>query len=278
MPLQHAYSITNRLAGLAVGSFVWSPATTTNRNLLNDGAMDRRFAVASTATTINVTIDLGVAIQCDLAAVLNSNIGSASGATLEVRASSDNFVADNVLVKAATTLQTTTNARPYRGKDHALAFTAATKRHWRLTWTWNGSYALQVGELWLGSATALSRVITYGHGESAPFKVVKNESDTGNVRAHFLAGPVRRKRLPFADLTKTQLDELLAMVHQTYGGGLPFLFLPTYESTAIAAIADAQDCIFGRVVEDDLPWSEPDFDLFEPEAVVIQSEGREVGA
>lgn len=274
---QHAYSITNRATGLAAASFTWSNAANTNRGHLNDGAMDLQFSAGAAVGGLNVIVDLGSALAVDVAATLNSNIGSASSPTLEVRASSDNFAADNVQAKAATTLHLTENAKPWRGKDHSFAFPGLTKRYWKFIWTWNGSFTLQLGEIWLGVATNLTRAIIYGHGESAPFTTSRQRGDAGNTRGHFISGPVRRKRLPLKDLSASELEEVVGLYHQTYAIR-PFLFLNDRDSSASAGDEDSQDCIFGRFGADDLPWSEVDFGVYDPDELVIESLRREVGA
>ena len=274
---QHAYSITNRLSGLAAAAFTWSNGASTNRTHVNDGAMDLQFSVGSIATGVNVVIDLGSALAVDCVAVLNSNIGGASSPTLEVRASTDNFAANNQLAKAASALRLNSTGRTWEGKDHLLAFPSITARYWKLTWAWNGSYTQLIGELWLGVLTNLSRATIYGNGESAPFQTSRQRGDAGNLRGHFISGQRRRKRLPFKDLSDSQLEELQAMHAQAYGIR-PFLFVNDRNSTTSATTGDYQDCIFGRFDSDDLSWEEPDFGLYDPDALVIESLRREVGA
>lgn len=273
--MAHAYLFTNRAAGLAATAFTWSNGATANRSYLNDGRMDQQMAVGSVASGVNVIIDLGGAYSITAVAILNSNIGNAASPTLKVEHDDDGvWGAGTVEAKAASSLNVTAPSH----KDHVLQFASVAKRYWRLTWTWSGSFNMSIGELYLGASTSLARIKVYGHGESEEYRTTRLVTSTGETRGHFLAGPIRVKRLPFSDLTLAQRDELLAMFRNTKGGANPVLWIESAESVATAAAAAQQECVWGRLAEDEFSWTESDFGLYSPNELVLRSLGRELGA
>ena len=275
MSLQHAYAVTNLLTGLAEGSFSWTPSTTTLRSYLNDGAMDARFSVVLTASTVIVEIDLGSAKNVSAIALLNSNIASATAPTVTIQAADNaGFSVGAVTPKATTTLALT----PAPLKDHVLQFAAVSKQYWRITWAWTGSFALTIGELFFASTTALTRYVVYGHGRSAEYVNARLKMYAGGSRAHYIAGPIATRKLPWADLSESERNELLVMAEASKSGATPMLWCEQYEAVATAADAAHQACIFGRIEEDQASWTEDDYGIYQPSALTIRSLGREVGA
>lgn len=273
--IQHAYATANKATGLAAAAFTWSTGTTTNRAYLNDGRMDKTFSVGSSSSGANVIIDLGSAMALTAVAVLNSNIASATAPTLKVEGADDVGMSTNLVVaKAATTLSTTAP----RHKDHVLQFASVTKRYWRLTWTWTGSFTLTLGELYLAVPTALTRASIYGDQDREEFITTRFTSYSGWKKGLFLAGPIRGRRLVFDDLSDSERAEVHAIIRATYGGAMPLLWCEKYEASATAAAAAYQDCIFGRVEGAIASSTEFDFSRFSVDPLEIRSEGRGVGA
>lgn len=276
MPLQHAYATTNKLTALADAAFTWTPATTTNRVYLHDGRMDKIFSVASTASTVNVVIDFGSATALTAIAILNSNIAQATSPTITIAAADDAAITVNpVTPKATTTLNTTAP----RQKDHVLQFASVSKRYWRITWAWTGSFALTLGEIYACVTTALTRYTVFGHSEDEEYFGTEFQSDTGESRGHFIAGPYRTKVLPFEDLSESERDELLTLRRACNAGASPLLWCHQYEAVSTAAAAAYQDVIWGRLRGNkNFPWNEFDYARFNVNALVLKSLAREVGA
>ncbi|MFA6168658.1 MAG: hypothetical protein WC700_18695 [Gemmatimonadaceae bacterium] len=274
--MSHGYATANALTGLAAASFVWSSAYTTNRTRLNDGRLDVPAASAGSAQGSGQTlkINLGAATALVGIALLNHNL--ASGAcTVLVEAATASDYSDAATVKAASTIVT---AAPNQ-KDTVLQFPSTNKQYWRLTFVHTGTKIVTLGEVMaLTSITSLSRTKIYGHGENERYITNRNESDTGQVHATFLAGPIRTKRFSFKDLQgSTEREELMAMFRATRGGVTNLLWLEYIESTATAATAAAQECLWGKISESH-GWSESDFNLFDVDGFELVGLGREVGA
>lgn len=272
---QHAYAVTNKAAGLGAAAFTWSDASSTNRTYVNDGRMDKQFATTSILSGVNVIIDLGSAQAVTAVAVLNSNIATATGATLKVDAAdSADFLTNPVTPKAVTTLVTTAP----RQKDHVLQFASVSKRYWKLTWAWTGFHQLRIGELFLGQTTALTRFVSFGGREELEFIGSDFRSRTGETRGHYIAGPIRHRSLPFDDFSESERDELVTMWLATNGGRAALLWCEEYEAVSTAAAAAKQNCIYGKFDKMMWGWSEPDYLRFGPDRFTIRSLGREVGS
>lgn len=289
---QHAYSVVNTLSGLSASAFAWYTTHATpssgaftpspdNRAYLNDGRMDKNLIIsASAASGINLIVDLGTARQMTGVALLNSNAAvQKSDAAVLVEASSDaTFAADVNTAKAASTLYSSTTPR---NKDHVLQWDAnLTKRYWRFRWTWTGSVTnFQLGELWMFTASnLLTRRSIYGSGETRPAKVAQVEMQYGETRGLFIAGPMRQLDLQWDDLTSAERDELYNMHSLSNFGARPLLWIQSAESTATAAAAAEQECIYGRLQEPTFQFAEKDFSLYQPGGFSLRSLGREAGA
>lgn len=275
--MSSGYAIANALSGLAATAFTWSSAFTTKRGRLNDGVMDELAAGSSSAQASGQTlvVDLGSATALVGFALLNHNL--ASGAcTVRVRGADNAAITVNVVTaKAASTINT---SAPYQ-KDTVLQFPSVTKRYWEFTFVHTGTKIVTIGEvLAFTSITTLTRQTIYGAGESERYIQNRVETMTGNMRSTFLAGPIRTKQLPFADLRGTsERDELMAMWRATQGGVANLLYIDLIESTATAATSAAQQCLWGKLQET-LAWTEGDYLVFGVDGLVLVGQGREVGA
>lgn len=272
MALQHAYAITNKAPGAA--GFTWSVATTSSHRLI-DGRLDDQIEVTGTLTTVNVVIDFGVATTLNAIALLNHNLATATGAQVKVEAA-DNAAINigNSTPKALTTLYTTAP----REKDHVLQFAALSKRFWRITFSWTGTFTLRIGELFAAETTVLTRAMVYGNVESVDFVRSRFTGSTGETRGHFIAGPIRARDISFEDLDVTERNEMMAMFLATKGGTRPMLWCEQYEATATAADSDHQECLFGKLEDPSFGLTNFDYGRFNPSGMRLKSLGREVGA
>lgn len=275
--MTHAYTVGNGLSGLAASAFTWSTAATTDRDALNDGRMSKTCSSGSSASTIDLTIDCGSATSIYGFALLSHTIGTSyptRSVACAISGADDAAQTVNaVTAKAASTI----NVTAPNHQDCVLTFPVQTKRYWRLRFTHTGTVAIVVGEVFaLGFASALTRKKVYGWSESERYYANIAESRTGETHATFLAGPRRTRRLPFADLSSSEKAEVMAMFRMTKGGVTPLLWIEDYNSTASAATASEQECIWGRV-QQSLGWTEGDYSLYGPEALELTSLGRVVG-
>lgn len=275
--MTHAYATVNAASALAASAYTWSTAATTDRDALNDGRMSKVCTSGSTASTIDLTIDFGTATGLMGFALLSHTIGTSyltRGVTCEVSGADDAAQTVNaVTAKAATTI----NVTEPNHRDAVLTFPLVTKRYWRLRFAHTGTVAIVLGEvLALDGITSLTRRKVYGWGESEKYYANIAESRTGETHATFLAGPRRTRKLPFVDLSASEKAEVMAMFRATKGGVTPLLWIEDYNSTASAATASEQECIWGRV-QQSLGWTEGDFSLYGPEALELTSLGRVVG-
>lgn len=273
--MSSGYAITSALTGLAASSFTWGSAYTTSRERLNDGEQDEQAAGSASATASPQTliIDFGAPANLVGFALLEHNLAT-GGVTVTVEADTSAGFGTAVTAKAATTINTTA---PYQ-KDTVLQFpSVGPNRYWRLTFTHSSTKRIRIGEvLAFTSITTLSRQTGYGTGEEARYIQNRISSDAGRVHATLLSGPILTRSLPFKDLRGTaERDELTGMWMATYGGVLNLLWIDLIESTATAASAAAQVCIWGKLQES-LGWTEDDYNLFGISGLTLVGQGRTV--
>jgi len=273
-----AYGITNQASGLAAAAFtipVGAGSLDASRLYFGDGRMDRLYTfTASNAVTLQ--IDLGSAKAVSAWAVLNHNFNSLGGGTCKIDAADDVAWTTNIVaVKAASTFATTFP----KNKDAVFQFASTTKRVWRLTFTNVTTGAVKIGEVFaIAATTQLSRGMTDGSGERGRFVSGTVELQSGGTQKILFGGPIRRKIFRSQDYTAAQKDELLTLWNATKGDISRFLWIESYEATATAAAAAEQDCIFGRLMLPEFGWSWTDYNLTQPDELVIESEVREWGS
>jgi len=271
----HAYAVGNALSALGATAFTWSTGGTTNRAFLNDGRMDKPASSGGSATTTDLTIDLGAATSLVGFALLGHSMATWTAPAVTVTGADDAAMTTNaVTAKAATSIvQTAPNH-----KDALLAFVAVSKRYWRLRFVDSSARTLSLAEAYaVTSFTSLARLKTWGHGESEEYKLNSVETRTGETRSTFLAGPIRTKKLPFSDLNASEKAEVMAMWRATYGGASALLWAEQLNPTASAASAAEQECVLGKLTPS-FDWTERDYSLFDVTALELRSLGREVGA
>lgn len=271
-----AYATTNLLTGLAASRFTIStgagPANDT-RLYLNDGHMDIPYYLTAGTTTEAMKIDLGSAQTVCGWAILNHNISALGGGSIQISHSPDDITYTSV--KSASTVNTTVP----KNKDTVLQFAAVSRRYWKITFTHATSSALQIGELYcFGTSTTLTRGMTDGSGEGLEIMSVGVQMMYGETRSTFFGGPRRTKRLRWQDFTMANMLELQTMWLAAYGNVNPFLWIESYEAVSTAAAVTEQDCIFGRFTNATFDWSYVDYNLVQPDELMIRAMGREIGA
>jgi hypothetical protein len=237
--------------------------------------MDSQYTFTS-SNAVTLQIDLGSAKTVSAWAVLNHNFNSLGGGTCAISAADDVAWTTGVTtIKAASTFATSAP----KHKDSVFQFASATKRVWRLTFTNVTTGAVKIGEVFGVSATTqLTRGMTDGSGEEERYVQSEIEMQYGGTQTLFFAGPIRKKIFRPQDYTESQRDELLALWRAVKGSVSRFLWIESYEATALAAAATEQDCIFGRLKLPSFRWSWTDYNLTQPAELEIESDGRERGA
>jgi hypothetical protein len=273
--MAHGYAVTNAAAGLATSAFTFTSMTASNKQFLNDAAMDGVCSATSAATTRSIDIDLGSARALVGVALLNHNMAGWEDPNVRILAADDAAFSVN-LVEAKTWSET--NPPAPEDRDCVLQFPSVTKRYWRVEFRSLVTAALRLGELMLlSSVTSLSRLKAYGWSETEEYVSNRAAMRTGNARASFLAGPLRSKRLPFVDMQgASQREELMAMWRAAKGDVTPLLWVEYIESTTAGGSAAGQACLWGKL-QPSLSWRENDYNLFDVDALELRSLGRDVG-
>lgn len=282
--MSHVWAVTNSLAPLTSAAFTWSagPSDAT-RAYLCDGRLDKQFESASAASSVNVIIDLGSAQELSLLALLNTNVRDAVVPKVLVEAADNAGMSTNLVTPRALTTLNIANYYEQTSKDHVIQLEAATRRYWRITWSWTGTFSLKVGEIFGASrttSTELSRQAVWGASDASILKTVTNETVCGEKRAAIFGGPLREKRMRFQDLSLSEGMELKTMWHTARGPVLPVLWVETKTTTASGSAqpASEQECLYGRLASDSFTLENPDYGLYQPGEFVLRSLGREVGA
>ena len=283
-----AFATVNLFSALGNSAYTWSNAYAgTDKAYVNDGKLDRRVVVGSPASNIELVIDMGTATNIKGMALLNHNCLTTLGAavSVSVKGADDAAITTNpVTVKAATSLASyfSYSSREPRNKDHLLAWGGSTsKRYWQILWTYTGTIAnFSIGEIFAYNAvTQLSRYSEYGSDDALEHTLTTEvETLSGDRRAAFLAGPIRRKRLHWTLMTSTQRDQLLKLSRDSIGNVGNVLWASNYVESSSAAAAAEQDCILGYLGNPDFASPENDYHLYDPNEIILTSRGREIGA
>lgn len=266
----------NLIRALAAASFTASPGPAdATRSRLNDKRIDKPYVMVVAASGLTLDVDLGSAQQVDTVAVLNHNL-AATGTTPGINITGADNAAFSVGAVSPGSINLAATSRP---KDSCFSFSAPlTKRYWRFQFTWGGggSFAIQVGELFLGRATTLTRGELDGSGETERVRAPMVELSNGASRGIFIAGPVLERSLVFTDFTEAQNDILRTLWRDCRGPAVPVLWCDDYAATTTPT-ASQQKCIYGHLQMPEFGWRWSDWLLVKPPDMVIRSQGREVG-
>ena len=274
----HGYQRTNLGASLAAAAFTpGSGPSDASRSFLVDRRMDKVYEFTAVSGDNELVIDFGSAVSLGAIALLNSNVVDAPGGepTVTVEAADNSGISVNaVLAKDETLLNITL---PYH-RDHVLQFPAVSRRFWRITWFWSGSFQLTLGEIFFAAGvTSLPRRSTYGSGDALRVLDVSVEMQYGDSRVTLLGGPQRVKRLRFADLSATDAQALRTMWLTMGGRALPFLWVEQVQAATQGAPAAEQECVFGRLQAPDFAEPQEDFGVYQTAELEVRSMGRQVG-
>lgn len=272
--MSHGYVTSNALVALGPTAFTWSTGGTTNRGFLNDGRLDKVATSGGSSTVTDLVIDMGSAVPLVGFAVLNHSMATWTAPTILVSADNSSGFGSGV---AVTTIGSTpvVQTAPNHKDAVFLSSVTYTRQYWRLRFSDSSARTLSLGEVYgIAAVTTLSRKKTYGHSETEEYRLNSIETQTGERRGTFLSGPIRTKKLPFADVQGSERDELMAMWRATYGGASPLLWL---EDAGVLHVAREQECILGKL-QPSFGWTERDYDLFDATALELRGLAREVGA
>lgn len=276
--MSYAWTVTNALASLAAGNFVWAsgPADAT-RLYMRDRRMAKQFVCTAAASGNTLSIDMGAATSLTGLAFLNHNLASFGGTvTAQVQAATFSDYSNAADAKAITTLDF---SAPH-AKDFVLQFPAVNKQYWRIIFTWTGTKTLKVGEVFAYSTvTALSRKDLYGaSGEGHEYRLAQVESENMELRSYVLAGPRRSKRMTFGDESLTERQELETWWRASKGPVNPVLFVLSQNEVSTAAAADDTDVMFGSLILAEFNFQFFDFSRYAVPELVLRNLAREVGA
>ena len=281
--MSFAYAVTNALSGLAAAAFTpGSGPSDATRAYLNDGRMDRQYEFTGGVASNTLVFDMGSATALKGIAILNHNLASADAPRyISIQAADDAAITVNAVTVKSNSEVTdgNTDTNP-ANKDTVLQFATVTKRYWRINFDWDNTFQLKVGEIFAYAAvTQLTRGMVDGSGETERIVAPTVEMQNGETRSAFIAGPVRTKHLRSdSSFSTTERKALLTLWRATRGPVTPFLWIESYEATAVAAALTEQDCIFGRLILPEFAWTWTDYNLSQPPEFVLQSLGREVGS
>ncbi len=274
-----AYVVNNAAAGLnpltaflSTGSYV----DLTQRPFLIDGRMDKQVEFVSDYQAV-VVFDFGGGILLRGWGVLNHNMAGADSPQVLIEgADNSTFSTNLVTAKAASNV----NQVVPRHRDAVFQFATINRRYWRLTFSFGIPFAFRLGELIPYQSTdviQLSRGYTDGSSEPEEILSVGVQMMYGERRDVFLGGPMRHKRMRFQDYTAAQNAELMTMWRATKGPVNPLLWIESYEAVATAAAAAQQNCIYGKLDLQTFEAPYTDFDLVQPNELIIRQKGRGVG-
>jgi hypothetical protein len=166
-----------------------------------------------TALPATVTVDCGSPRAADCLGVYGHDLGS-KGATIQVQASTDNFVASNVAV----TSFTPTHDRPIVRTWPSVAY-----RYWRLRVT--GSTAPSLAIVAIGAALAFPRPLARGFDPLGRAVVgAVNRSEDGHALGRAVYAEQWEARLSFRLLTWEWVRSTFLPAWQAHLRSAPFLF------------------------------------------------------
>lgn len=175
------------------------------------------FKFNAAAADDQITVDFGSEKSVDVCGVHGHNIDSGVTA-IQLRKSSDNFSASDVLVA------TMTKASP----TFFTTFASTSFRYWRLKLVGTNASAIELGEWVLGAKSTLTnaQLIEWSYDEIMP----QNRQGSGAVPQAIVANLAtlrqRKLELSFLATSYSERDEIRAMLVDSAFGEQPLICIP----------------------------------------------------
>lgn len=238
-------STTNRAKGVTP-TLSTSAATGYAAADLSDGVLGRAWKSSASAASFTFTYDLGSSQVVSLAAVFDADNATSAGAWGSPAVTVQTSV--NIGFGSPTTVGTfSLTSRGDGYVDIRTGGVGVSSRYWRFTITPSASATIEVGELWLGTLTELTRGFA-DRSDSVEYRTIVNESDTGNEFATAVADYRHRFALGWDAMTSANLAEFRTVHEAVAGRRNPFVLVPDHT----AGVA-----YHGRI-GDELSWQHDD--------------------
>lgn len=207
-----------------------------------DGVLGRAWRTSTSATSHSITFDLGSAKAVSLVCVFDakSSTGAWGSPNIDVLYSSDNITYGSAGTGSFT-------SRGDYMLDVRVGGAAFSRRYWRFTFKPSSSSAIEVGEIWIGTLTVLTRGFA-DRSDSVEYRTIVNESDTGNEFATAVADYRHRFALGWDAMTSANLTEFRTVHEAVAGRRNAFVLVPDHT----AGVA-----YHGRI-GDELAWEHDD--------------------
>ncbi len=165
------------------------------------------------AMPATVTVDCGAAKAADYAILHGHNLGSL-GLTAEVRASTDNFAASNVLVDTVS---------PANDEPLLRTFASVSYRYWR--WNFTGASAPTIAIAAIGAALTMPRRLQKGFDPlGRKLKASTNRSEAGHALGRVIEYEEWNEKLKFGNLTWSWLRATFVPAWKAHLRSEPFGF------------------------------------------------------
>ncbi|MFQ5792339.1 MAG: hypothetical protein ACE5JI_17865 [Acidobacteriota bacterium] len=177
-----------------------------------------------TTGTDSIKVDLGSAKAVSGVGIANHNLKTLidGGATIELHKSSDNFVANDVLVFLVV---------PTSDNDYYGTFASTTERYWRLQATNGAGTAMQIGEFYLGTNQELTQNPEVGMDDEIVSHNLLSRSFGGVSVIRQLGRQTRRFAMTWTALNATERDEIKIVVTTQLGSLKPFFYAPRSDTS-----------------------------------------------
>lgn len=183
---------------------------------LGTGFPFKVFRFNSAGTDDTITIDLGSSQSATFASIHGHNVDSGITA-LQLRKSTDNFSANDVLVDTFTVVDTAMY----------VSFNSTSSRYWRLKFTGTNTDPIWIGEWVLGVSSSLTTNQEYGWSVGVGMPQVRVTNKAGQILATNLSNSyLRELEMEFISNSESDKNEVLALHVDSYWGQEPIVIVP----------------------------------------------------
>lgn len=191
----------NLIDAAGVGISASSAVSTLPASNLANAARTKVWRTGTSVAAEYVTFDLGSAQACTAAIILAHTL-LAGDSLIQVRGSTDNFSASNVLVATFT----------WASGPMLIAFGSASYRYWRIAFTKaSAGVARDIGRIFLGTYHETSVQPDYDGYEAANRDLSISQRSIAGQHYSDQRGAMREFRTDFSGILQTELDNLLAI-------------------------------------------------------------------